>query len=259
MNNPVLVIGLGEIGRPLLELISRRYAAIGIDIEPSPLNGACHIVHICYPFQIDDFIGETVRYMQRFQPALTIINSSVPPGTTRAVYRATGAPLVYSPVRGKHARMAQDLLAYTKFVGGLLPLWSDGAAQHFASLGMRTHILPSPEAAELAKLAETTYFALLVAWAQEVERYCDVLSLDYDTVVPMFEEIGYLPPVRYLPGVIGGHCLMPNIKLLKLVFHSDLLDAIEHSNALKKEREAQQNPAAPLGVGGSQCTGQTGG
>lgn len=257
MSHPILVIGLGEIGRPLLTLIRKHYDAAGIDVQPATFQDPCQVMHICYPFQIDDFAGETTRYIKRYKPELTIINSSVPPGTTRAIFRATGTPLVYSPVRGKHARMAQDLLTYTKFVAGLQPAWSRCAADHFASLGMRTQILPSPEAAELAKLAETTYFALLVAWAQEVERYCDALSLDYDTVTPMFEEIGYLPPVRYFPGVIGGHCLMPNIKLLKHVFHSDLLDAIEHSNALKKEREAQQNHAAQLGVSESQCTGPT--
>jgi hypothetical protein len=79
-----------------------------------------------------------------------------------------------------------------------------------------------------------------VAWAHELQRYCDALELDYDMVVSIFEEINYLPPVKYFPGVIGGHCLMPNIKLLKGTFDSRILDAIEHSNALKAEREADK-------------------
>ena len=37
---------------------------------------------------------------------------------------------------------------------------------------MKTKLLSSPEATEIAKLTETTYFGLLIAWAQEVERYC---------------------------------------------------------------------------------------
>jgi hypothetical protein len=45
-----------------------------------------------------------------------------------------------------------------------------------------------------------------------------------------------------LIAVIGGHCLMPNIKILKTVFNSEILDAIEHSNDLKIQRVAQQNP-----------------
>ena len=44
------------------------------------------------------------------------------------------------------------------------------AAEHFKRIGIKTKILKSPEASELAKLVEkTTYFGLLIAWAQEVE------------------------------------------------------------------------------------------
>jgi hypothetical protein len=60
--------------------------------------------------------------------------------------------------------------------------------------------------------------------------------------VSFYDEISFFPPVRYFPGVIGGHCLMPNIKILKTVFDSEILDAIEHSNDSKIQRVAQQNP-----------------
>ena len=101
---------------------------------------------------------------------------------------------------------------------------------------MKTKILSSPEAVELAKLTETTYFGLLIAWAQEVERYCDRLSLNYDEIVSFYDEIGYLPPIRFFPGVIGGHCVMSNVGILKSVCNSKILDAIEESNDLKKKR-----------------------
>ena len=34
MNEKVLVIGVGEIGKPLLELIREKYEAYGLDIKP---------------------------------------------------------------------------------------------------------------------------------------------------------------------------------------------------------------------------------
>jgi UDP-N-acetyl-D-mannosaminuronate dehydrogenase len=241
MNNLILVVGLGEVGRPLLEVISNRYDnTIGIDLDPIEVSSECEILHICYSFEINDFIGESVKYITKYQPRLTIINSTVAPGTTRAIYERTGVPIVHSPVRGKHVRMKQELLHYVKFVGGIDQASSQRAAQHFESVGMKTRILTSPEATELAKLTETTYFAMLIVWAQEVERYCDQLSLDYDEVVSFYEEIGFFPPVRYFPGVIGGHCVMPNIKILKTVFDSKLLDTLEHSNELKIKRSARQ-------------------
>jgi len=234
----VAVVGLGEIGRPLLELLSTRYATLGVDVSPLPRRpDGIDVLHICYPFNIEDFVGETVRYIELFQPGLTIINSTVGIGTTRAVAERTGAAVVNSPVRGKHARMLAELRQYTKFVGAIDPASGTRAAQHFESVGLRTEVLSSPEATELAKLSETTYFGLLIAWAQEVERYCDKLGQDYGEVVRIFKEISYLPPASFFPGIIGGHCVMPNIEILSAIDHSEMLKAIQSSNSKKIARE----------------------
>lgn len=219
------------------QLIARHHQVTGVDLDPVEVEPGCDVMHICYPFEIDDFIGESVRYIERYAPKLTVVNSTVAPGTTRAIYREAGTPIVHSPVRGKHWKMAEDMLHYAKFVGGIDEAASERAAEHFRSLGMRTKILAAPEATELAKLTETTYFGVLIAWAQEVERYCDDLSLNYDQVISFYSEIDFFPPVKYFPGVIGGHCVMPNIQILKGAFTSRLLDALEHSNELKIQRE----------------------
>lgn len=102
---------------------------------------------------------------------------------------------------------------------------------------MKTRVLSSPEATELAKLTETTYFGLIIAWAQEVERYCDQLGLNYDEIVSIYEEVPFFPRVKYFPGVIGGHCVMSNIEILSRLNRSELLKAIESSNQQKVDRE----------------------
>jgi UDP-N-acetyl-D-mannosaminuronate dehydrogenase len=236
MKSNIMVVGLGEVGKPLYEIIREHHETIGVDIDPVELHGKCEIMHICYPFGIHDFVGQSVAYIEKYKPYLTVINSTVAPGTTRTIYNKTGASVVFSPVRGKHIKMNQDMLHYAKFIGGIDEESSQKAAEHFQSIGMKTRILSSPEAAELAKLTETTYFGLMIAWAQEVERYCDQLGVNYDQVVSFYDEIAFFPPVKYIPGVIGGHCVMPNIKILKTVFQSDILDVIENSNELKIQR-----------------------
>jgi UDP-N-acetyl-D-mannosaminuronate dehydrogenase len=241
MSASVLVIGLGEIGKPLFELIKTKYNVIGVDIEPVELNGECEIMHICYPFEIDNFISQSVAYINQYKPKMTVINSTVAPGTTRAIYQATGSSIVHSPVRGKHLKMRQELIFYTKCIGGIKEEFSQVVAEHFESLGMKTKVLSSPEATELAKLTETTYFGILIAWAQEVERYCDQLLVNYNEIASYYDEIAYLPPVRYFPGVIGGHCVLPNIAILKTMFKSDILDGIQKSNELKKIRESKKS------------------
>jgi UDP-N-acetyl-D-mannosaminuronate dehydrogenase len=237
MNKSILVIGLGEVGKPLKEVLSEHYEVVGVDIDPVEYHDRCEVMHICFPFQIPDFVGQCAAYIHKYNPELTIIDSTISPGCTRAVYQKTGRAIAYSPVRGKHARMKQELMQYAKFVGGIDPQSSQKAAEHFQSVGMKTQILSSPEAVELAKLTETTYFGLLISWAQELERYCDQLSLNYEEIVSFYDEIGYLPRVRFFPGVIGGHCVMPNIEILKTMFKSDLLLGIEKSNESKKLRD----------------------
>ncbi|HLZ35725.1 MAG TPA: hypothetical protein VKP13_17105 [Nitrospira sp.] len=237
----VVVVGLGEVGSPLFEIASRHHETIGVDIEPLAKKfRGIDVMHVCFPFQIKDFVGETTRRIELFKPALTIIESTVAVGTTRAVAERSGTAVVNSPVRGKHVRMAEDLFHYTKFVGALDSAAGKRAAEHFQSLGMKTRILPSPEATELAKLTETTYFGLIIAWAQQVERYCDQLGLNYDEVVSIYEEVRFFPPVKYFPGVIGGHCVLPNIEILSRLGHSEFLHAIKWSNRKKTEREARR-------------------
>jgi UDP-N-acetyl-D-mannosaminuronate dehydrogenase len=237
----VVVVGLGEVGRPLMQVIERHHDVVGIDVGPAPAKPArVDVMHICYPFEIPDFIGETARYIAEYAPLLTIIDTTVAVGTTRAVAERTGAAVVNSPVRGKHVRMFEELLSYVKFVGALDHATGKAAAEHFESLGMRTRVLSTPEASELAKLTETTYFGVLIAWAQELERYCDKVAADYDEVIAFYEEIKFFPSTRYFPGVIGGHCVMPNIEILGQLGPSDILAAVKSSNRMKIEREALQ-------------------
>ena len=99
---------------------------------------------------------------------------------------------------------------------------------------MKTKVLASPEATELAKLTETTYLGLLIAFAQDVDRMGRAVGVSYSDVASFYDEIGYLPRVGFFPGIIGGHCVIPNVALLKRRFQSELLDAIEWSNELRK-------------------------
>jgi UDP-N-acetyl-D-mannosaminuronate dehydrogenase len=235
----VVVVGLGEVGLPLLEILSEHHDTIGVDITP-PIGeiGRVDILHVCYPFDIKDFVGETARYIELFRPALTIINSTVAVGTTRAIAQRTGTAVVNSPVRGKHVRMLAELRKYTKFVGAMDPVSGKYAAEHFESAGLKTRILSAPEATELAKLTETTYFGLMIAWAQEVERYCDQVGQAYEEVVSFYDEIPFFPATKYFPGIIGGHCVMPNIEILRKFDDSLFLRAIHTSNCAKIERES---------------------
>ena len=256
MHPTVVIVGLGEVGKPLLEIMKSRYQTFGVDINQPASVSQCDVMHICFPFQSDKFVRQVVEYIHQYRPALTVINSTVAPGTTRSIAVESRAAVVNIPVRGKHARMHEQLLHYTKFVGALDPLSGQRAVEHFEAIGMKAKLLASPEASEIAKLTETTYFGLMIAWAQEVERYCTKLGANYDEVVSFYDEIKFFPPVKYFPGEIGGHCVMPNIAILRQRFSSGLLEAIVKSNTLKQKNLGSDGwlgasglPVAQLGQG----------
>ncbi len=229
----VIIAGLGEVGAPLLKILSRTYPCVGVDIDPVGAPGPCAVLHICYPFQIPDFVGTTAAYIGKYQPGLTIINSTVSPGTSEKVAAAAGGPVAYSPVRGKHAKMEQEMLFYKKFVGVADAGVRARAMAHFEGAGLKTAAFPNATAGEVAKLIETTWLGILVGWAQEVERIAGRYNATYDEVNAFIEEVGYLPQGIF-SGYIGGHCVMPNIALLRSVLQSDFLDAVVNSNELKR-------------------------
>jgi len=235
-----LVIGLGEVGRPLYTILRESDpSAVGVDITPTEITGPAGIMHVCFPFIIPEGFREAVAsYAARYRPEIIVINSTVVPGTTKALEKLTGIPCVYSPVRGKHTKMAEDLRFYVKFVAGQSPQATERVKGHFEAAGLKSKTMTSPEALELAKLLETTYFGLLIAWAQEMNRFSACHNADYFEVGSFFEEIAYLPRVLFKPGVIGGHCVMQNIELLSRQFDSDFWIAIKNSN---NSRRAELN------------------
>jgi UDP-N-acetyl-D-mannosaminuronate dehydrogenase len=232
----VVVVGMGEVGRPLFQILSRKFECAAVDIEPVEIKKPCSALHICYPFQAPNFVGTTAGYIQKYRPAVTIINSTIAPGTTRKVQAlATDQAVAYSPVRGKHAKMESDMLRYKKFVAACHPDALNRAVNHFSEAGFKTATFPSPELGELAKLLETTYLGILIAWAQEVERLAAQYGGKFEDVNAFVEEIDFLPSGVF-PGRIGGHCVMPNIAILRTQLKSKFLDTVVESNEIKEQQ-----------------------
>jgi UDP-N-acetyl-D-mannosaminuronate dehydrogenase len=229
-----LVVGLGEVGSALSEVLKRNGRVLEHDIERREFDEPVGVMHLCFPFtRQDDFVAIALSYIDRFKPELTIINSTVVPGTSRMIAEQASVPIAYSPVRGKHVRMAQDLLKYRKFVAGTDEDTAKRAAEAFSAAGMTTQIISKLETLELAKLGETTYFGVLIAFAQELNRYANQVDADYVEALDFFEEVDFLPGTKYFPGFIGGHCVIPNIQLLRTIASSPLLEAVLESNRLR--------------------------
>jgi UDP-N-acetyl-D-mannosaminuronate dehydrogenase len=97
---------------------------------------------------------------------------------------------------------------------------------------MKVGIFRNPDTGEVSKLLETTWLGVLIGWAQEMERMAAQCEASYEEVNVFIEEINFLPS-HVFPGHIGGHCVMPNIAILRERFKSKMLDAIVESNDAK--------------------------
>lgn len=247
----VLVVGLGEVGLALFELLkqSRKFEVYGLDINEKKMReigqaglpSTISIMHICYPcFDPEEFVKITAQYMNRFEPQLTIINSTVVPGTTEKIYKLSNCRVVHSPIRGVHKSvesMKRDLLFWTKYIGGTNTESAKLASKHFKLAGFKTKVLHNCLETELAKLFETTSRAMLIAWYQEMHRISKFFDADFDEVVDFLEDthrIRFDRPVLF-PGIIGGHCLIPNAKLLLKAYCSQFIKLVLESNEKRKK------------------------
>ena len=114
---------------------------------------------------------------------------------------------MFSPERVFSGRVFADLETYPKLVGGLSAEGEErGARLYEAFLQAEVWRLGSAEAAELTKLAETTYRDVNIAFANELARFADGAGVDVQRVI----DAANSQPFSHIhrPGVaVGGHCI----------------------------------------------------
>jgi UDP-N-acetyl-D-mannosaminuronic acid dehydrogenase len=168
---------------------------------------------------LDAVIADIGRGLTRTHPPTTVsIETTVPVGTVRgrvapALEAASGLTegtdfhVVFSPERIFSGRAIADLDKYPKLVGGLSAAGEARGIELYASfLDAEVRGLGSAEAAELSKLAETTYRDINIAFANELARYADTLGIDVLSVIDAANSQPYSHVHR--PGIaVGGHCI----------------------------------------------------
>lgn len=234
-----LVIGCGEIGGPLADILSITQEVYRLDCDPTKSDAdiphKVGVMHICFPFDPKDaskFILGVVDYVSKYDPSAVFIHSTVPPGTTSMIgsYVGSFTRIFYSPVRGRHTEMHRDLMRYRKFLAAVHSPELKIGVELLEQRWFDVAVMESTETLELAKLLETTYSGLLIAWAQEMERYAQKAGADREEALGFTAEIDYLPGYIFQPGRIGGHCIMQNLDLLDFIRESSLVTAIRESN-----------------------------
>ena len=174
-----------------------------------------------------------------------MIHSTTSPGTTNKLQHLLSIPVIYSATRGVHKRMHYDLKRYTKFYAiELNAPNSEWASLEYSRLmkktGIKTKKMSTPITLELAKIiVDTSYYGWLINYAQLSNMIAIRNKVNYDEMWSFADEIhkflGNRP--KMFPGFIGGHCVIPNLDLIK----NDALNIIKEINSdyvkiLKKQK-----------------------
>lgn len=252
------MIGLGEIGMPLYELFSKYQLVVGYDkikskVDEKKINETrslpVRFLHVCIPFN-DNFNKTILIFVQKYFPQIIVIHSTISPGTTQKLQNSLSIPIIYSATRGVHKRMLYDLRRYTKFYA----IEPNAPRTNWASLsyskmmkecGVKTKKMSSPLTLELAKIiVDTSYYGWLINYAQLSNMIAIKNKVNYDEMWSFADEIhkylGNRP--KMFPGFIGGHCVIPNLDLIK----DSTLDLIKEINSdyakiLKRQKGGRKN------------------
>ena len=254
MAQGVVVIGLGEVGKPIYEILKESFAEVyGYDLNPSArvdelenIPTSIDVIHIAYPFKgFNDFVDSVAGYAYKLGAETVIVHSTVAPGTTRIIQSRIEAHVAYSPVRGKHPYLKDHLMFWPKWVSAVNREALEHARIHLEQAGFRVRVAPDPESLELAKLWETVYRAAMIACWQEAHRIARMFKADIGVIAEFISEVHEVLRDRpvYYPDFIGGHCLIPNTRILHEITGSDLLEFILQSNEKRAEEMRDESIA----------------
>lgn len=221
----VAILGLGEVGAAIKQLTEKQHSVFIKELEYDQTKGKkIDVLHVCIPFT-QKFETIVVDLIGQLKPQLSIINSTVKPGTTTAIHAQTQANLVHAPIDGVHPHLYEYLFKFTKPLGAVNQTSYQLAKTHFEELGVKTARFNSPFETELAKILSTTYYGWNILFEKWVHQLCQDNAAEFEDVYTRYNQIynqGYRqelphvirPILKHFSGEIGGHCVIPNTKIL---------------------------------------------
>lgn len=233
------ILGYGELGKAIKALYKGKPFNVYIQDKDTQqcFNGKLDILNVCIPYD-KKFIKTVSDIIEEFKPSLTIIHSTVLPGTTKKIQQHHKDYVVHSPVRGNHPNLDKALYKFVKYIGSDTYKGYCIANTHLTFLGLQTKRLNDSMSTEMAKILCTSYYGMCIAWHGLVDKLCDRHGLNFSDIITEWNtsyndgyrnmnEHQFIRPVLYSPKKkITGHCVIPNAKLLSKFTSSPLVKEI---------------------------------
>ncbi len=236
-----IILGMGEVGETLFDLlVDRKFDCVGIDLDHTKCKKYSEneviknpeYLHVCLPGELTEFTNIVLNWMDKIKNIqVVIIHSTVKPGTTKIIQEKSSIPILFSPVRGVHRRFLNDIKKYTKFISFDGIEIDSKIKIDLENRFEKVDWMSTTKTAELAKiLVDTTYYGWLINYAQITKMICEKENVDFDEMWKFADEIhenlGNRP--KMFPGIIGGHCVIPNLDLIEY----ENLDMIKKINEM---------------------------
>jgi len=217
-NKNIGILGYGEVG----QAVAQFYKTPKIkDLGRNDGFKNLDVLNVCIPWS-DNFINIVKKEIKAANPKLTIIHSTVYPGTTKKL----GKGVVHSPIRGIHPHLYEGIKTFVKYVGADDKESGTSAQKHLEGLGIKVKLFSPSITTEIGKLLDTTYYGICIAWHGEMKRICDKAGVKFEDAITDFNityNEGYsklgkknvVRPVLTPPiGGITGHCIIPNAEYI---------------------------------------------
>jgi len=258
LNQNILFLGLGEVGNSVLGLYNPLQVLSGVynlyfrdltavtdkavNIEELKDYINIDVLHVSIPYS-QAFKDIVIDYIKKYKPSLTLIHSTVDIGTTRAIAEQSVGIVAHTPVMGVHPTLTKSMQTFRKIVGIMKAEDKETIMRHLSSIKVIPDFYNTPEDSEAAKMMSTTYYGHNIRFMQDVHKFCEEQDLDFEKVYTRTNEIynrGYTemempnvrrPVLKYTPGKIGGHCVVPNAELLSDRFEL-AKELVEHNDNL---------------------------
>jgi UDP-glucose 6-dehydrogenase len=224
-----IIIGYGEIGKGLMGYYSKYHNLDYIDkaIEFKPKYKDYEVMLVSIPYS-ENFVDIVTEYQKRFNPAVTIIFSTVAIGVTSMISNA-----VHVPIEGKHPNLSDSIKLWQVFIGGN----NNTATKFFIDSDKVPHIMDKPEFTEFLKLQSTTNYGLMIEYARYLNNICKDIGMDYKNINifnlaynNLYKQMGKNNYKRYLldppTGEKGGHCVTNNAKILRKQYPNIMIDIV---------------------------------
>lgn len=220
------ILGIGEVGAAIKKIVEKKHRVFTKDRKNDFIKKQkIDVLHICIPYG-KQFMKIVIKAIKDHAPTLTIIESTVSPGTTDAIYKRTKSPICHSPIRGVHPNLYQGIKTFIKYIGPTSRIAGKKAEKYYKNLGLKTEVFENARTTEIAKLMDTTYYGWNIIFQKEMNKICNKNKISFEETYTKWNQTynqGYKklkmphvvrPVLKNYPGKIGGHCIISNCQIL---------------------------------------------